>query len=450
MATSSKRARKSSPSFDELPDEVMMKIFKYLKPQHVATDCISVFQQFVTKFKEDFYSFHDFSGKKVHYNDLKKCIEKNVEYLSLEHTDITTEKDYKCIENKFFNIVQQSNDIKKQGIKYLNVFAAKPKEEVINFFSTCNTLEKLCLNNLSEPFFDGIIRNSQTLQVLKLMPVQRNVRKGNYQWIEKIEKITNICTSCVNLKELGMGYALEDMMYWDSDCWYQSRNHHLNPESDGYEQDNPDFPLDNLFNNLPTNLEALDVANFQIKDRHLKLITERCPKLKYLDLTETFITTKSLDVIKDELPGLRRFSVSSMWIGTPRYQALFEQGKMPRLKYFWPLKKVDDFGTLQNLKSEIEKQNLVELFPNVNLAEEAEFRIAHPNPKRNGPASEGNSLWEKPPDKALTCELLKPDFFVQAHLGLQAPPIREFEGLQEPSIGEFEGLQEPPNGELLF
>ena len=194
-----------------------------------------------------------------------------------------------------------------------------------------------------------------------------------------IEKITRICTTCTNICELSIGYSLEGMMYWDSD--YSSKTHQLNPESDEYDKDN-DFSLDKLFNSLPTNLVSLDVSKFQIKDRHLKLITERCPKLSNLDLSETFITTKSLDTLKANLPQLCRLTVTSLWIkDEKKYQTLFEQGKMPQLKYFCPVMKYG-FGYESDFSDpmdEIEEKGLKELFPNVNFADEVKFRIAHPD-----------------------------------------------------------------------
>ena len=169
-----------------------------------------------------------------------------------------------------------------------------------------------------------------------------------------IEELTRICSFCCNLKELSMGNMLPPR--WDID--YESPRHQLNPESEEYIKDN-DFPLDGLCKNLPQSLESLDISQFQLKDRHLEMISERCQKLKVLDITETFITIKSLDTIKDNFPHLSRLSVSSIWIPIEKYQTLFEEGKMPNLKYFWPLKKSrknlsdrmdDPFGKIQKFK----------------------------------------------------------------------------------------------------
>ena len=93
----------------------------------------------------------------------------------------------------------------------------------------------------------------------------------------------------------------------------RSKTHQLNPESEDYGNDN-DFPLDQLFNSLPVNLESLDVSEFQIKDRHLMLIITRCPNLKALDLSETYITIESLYNLKVNLSQLCRLTVSSIWI----------------------------------------------------------------------------------------------------------------------------------------
>ena len=97
-ATSCKRARKNSSeslsAMEKLPNEILFHIFEYLNfnpwdMRHLSEVC----QRFHQLLK---YQFHDLSNMNVHYEDLKKCIVQNVEYISLQGTYIDTEQTYNC------------------------------------------------------------------------------------------------------------------------------------------------------------------------------------------------------------------------------------------------------------------------------------------------------------------------------------------------------------------
>ena len=91
--------------------------------------------------------------------------------------------------------------------------------------------------------------------------------------------------------------------------------HELIPRSDKYHHDNVEFPLDPVINSFPSKLEALDMSLHRIKDRHVSLIVQRCPKLHTLDINATYITERSFDIIIDNMSEtLVRLSVSSYWV----------------------------------------------------------------------------------------------------------------------------------------
>ena len=160
MATSCKRPRNSLSAFEELPDELLVKIFKYLIPQNVMTvmnvmtEVCLRFQEIVKNYEYDFYSFHDFSNREVHCNDLKECIKQKVEYLSLRNSAISNDRKYNCTQCNFNTKLQQAfirhmskrhdivqqlgpiqhlNQMPRSNIKYLNVAGTQPNELVIDF-----------------------------------------------------------------------------------------------------------------------------------------------------------------------------------------------------------------------------------------------------------------------------------------------------------------------------
>ena len=111
------------------------------------------------------------------------------------------------------------------------------------------------------------------------------------------------------------------------------------------------------------------------------------------------------------MPLLKRLTISSMWIkDVKQYQTLFKDGAMPTLQYFWPkLKRLYNYKKHRRLDSHPiddikEKVELMqELFPNINLADEAKYRITHPNPENEIQqfhkflSGEKYPLWEKEP-----------------------------------------------------
>ena len=112
-------------------------------------------------------------------------------------------------------------------------------------------------------------------------------------------------------QELGIGC---DRAPWEDGIDDVNGGHELSPRSATYNQDNKE-PLDPVINSFPPGLEALDMSLHRIKDRHVSLIVQRCPKLHTLDINSTYFTQRSIHTIKDNLcETLVRLSLSSYWV----------------------------------------------------------------------------------------------------------------------------------------
>ena len=112
-------------------------------------------------------------------------------------------------------------------------------------------------------------------------------------------------------QELGIG---RDRAPWEDGIDDVNGGHELSPRSVTYNEDNKE-PLDPVINSFPQGLEALDMSLHRIKDRHVSLIVQRCPKLHTLDINATYFTQRSIHTIKDNLcETLVRLSLSSYWV----------------------------------------------------------------------------------------------------------------------------------------
>ena len=140
MASAPKQ-RKTAPSFQDLPDELLVKIFQFsnaLDRSNTNYVC-SRFRHFINDFELVSY-YADYQERKVPFSKLNIFDQRELKYLSLSGSKLN---DYVLLDDM--------NKATSQ-IKYLNLINAEPKNVVLDFLSTCTNLEKLSLNCIPGKF----------------------------------------------------------------------------------------------------------------------------------------------------------------------------------------------------------------------------------------------------------------------------------------------------------
>jgi hypothetical protein len=165
---------------------------------------------------------------------------------------------------------------------------------------SCQSLQKLSINSVTLTF-DEITticnQNGKTLQILDL-----NGCKIAGSWELKLQPIQVIVTNCTNLKEVNFDWT------------------NLSEEAVPY-----------LVENITPSIEVLSLNYcLRVNDEHIKILVNRCQKLKTLNLTATRITSKSLTVINEILkPSLEQLDVCNRFIVPMN---LLELRAMPKLQ----------------------------------------------------------------------------------------------------------------------
>ena len=163
----------------------------------------------------------------------------------------------------------------------------------------------------------SICKNGKTLQILNL----------NYSFIDESGYLQEIIKSCQQLKEVHLGFV-----------------EHSLSKILSYED------LEFLAENIPPNVEELNLSGLDVKDAHVETLLHRCNKIKRLSLESTLITNYSLMNIRRYL-NLTLEELSLAHIGefsVISFTGFLELKSMPRLKIL----------NLSNEKEEIEKLRL--------------------------------------------------------------------------------------------
>ena len=169
--------------------------------------------------------------------------------------------------------------------------------------SSCCSLQHLTMKNLqlTPKMVDSIGKNGKTLQILNL----------DYSFIDKSGYLREIIKSCQELKEL-----------------------HLVFVERSYSERLLDEDLEFLAENIPPNVEELNLSGLDIKDDHVEILLRRCNKIEVLSLEATLITDYSLTIIKRYLNlTLEELSLAHFGeFGVISFTGFLELKSMPRLE----------------------------------------------------------------------------------------------------------------------
>ena len=299
MATSSKRPKflnevlydfTVEKTFDHLPDEVQLKIVKFLEIKDLI--------RFAQVSKRSRRISHDESiWKKVNLYEkvvpsefIEMILENGCRYINLKSSVIVGN----------LNLSRNNYDV-----RYLNLSNCHANEGVLEkLISSCKSLQKLSLHLWSSTSNAIIYCNYQQLQTLDLT---------SFRGLD-LELMKNILCS----------KTMTEVSF---------RNNTYNS----------DWPIQYFVENLSSDIEKVSLGGMRnLKDKHVKILVERCKKIKELDLFGCInITDDSLTSIVEHSDEMVKLDISKTNIGFAlswdnRFRRNpFEKVKsMPKLKVF--------------------------------------------------------------------------------------------------------------------
>ena len=338
----------SCPQLEDLPDEVVLKIFSFLNIEGILK-CGQVSQRMRAISNDNSLWLQlNLSDRKVPYGLLEKAVENGCIYLSLARSRL-----YGC-ENRNSKIPTDLKylvlSVRYGSVRYGFGKSGVPKELLKN----CHSLKKLAMENLILDFEDikEIGKNGQTLTILDLgkirFPFESLFDFQHREPLEATEAIKKLFERCVVLEELKL----------DSICCF----------------------FDNTFtamaNNLTPNILKLNLSgNEKLKDEHLNILVKRCTKITELKLSYCeSITNNSLESIATHLnSSLEKLDVSHTKIDSTALIKLRSVETLKILCCFW---RYPYHKELQGIFWE-ETKNLKKNLPQISINED-NFYFASP------------------------------------------------------------------------
>ena len=244
---------------DDLPDEVILKLFVFLSLKELLL-CGQVSKRLRRIANdESLWIKLNLYEKKVPYDFIEKAAGNGCQYLGLANCDIL----------RFTGKSESSFNL-----KYLNLkMFYEPCQGTLKLVQNCSSLQKLSISGLKLDSDDiqYICQNSQTLKVLDLECCPIDL--GN-----KPEIFQNLFTNCAHLTELNICAEIEDDI--------SKHEILLDPHIQAL--------VDNL---TPTILKVALGDQDNLKDEHVKNLVKRCNNITHLELSSTPITNGSVQSI---------------------------------------------------------------------------------------------------------------------------------------------------------
>ena len=265
LQTLVKRPKISPKTLNDLPEEVLLKIYAYLSIRNLVR-CSGVSKRIRRVcLDESLWQKINLYGKNVPSEFIEQILANGCKYLNLQDAQI----------NGTLSLPTNTYQL-----KYLNLSGLIANmENVQQLLLSCSfSIEKLSLSGLhrlelNEEMVNAIFKN-ENLTVLDLS----NCGELTIEFINQVKK-------CNNLTDLALCHT--------------SRTWSL---------------VNHLVNNLPTSLEKLSFDC--LSDGYVKVIVNRCKKLTELDLFGAFdVTKKSITHIAEKLPQLVKLDVQLTGIG---------------------------------------------------------------------------------------------------------------------------------------
>ena len=341
----SKRQKLSYVQLEDLPDEVLLAIFNFLKIKEILR-----FGQVSTRIRaisndESLWKKMNLSEGNVPYGFIEKAVQNGCRYLSLAGAYLNAVPDMPTLLLRNGKKVPKTTQI-RWNLKYLTCsgcgfFGTTVHRELLKY---CHSLQKLSLINLTlyDEDVKHIIQNGETLKVLDF--------RYFYCYETNTKLIQNLIKKCFELSELNFSSIF-------------SKQSEI---------------LSAIVNNLSPNVLKVDLGyNGNLKDSHVMSLVKRCSKITELVLNGTSITNNSVDSIAKHLDSsLEKLDVSGTRIDST---ALLRLGTVRTLKVLNCLKggKIDEIENLRKKLSglSINKEYVIIATPNAISYPDSNIRL---------------------------------------------------------------------------
>ena len=354
MANCSKMAKLSSAAFEDMPDEVVLQIFKHLEFYDNAASSQVCKRWKLLSEDQSLWQKINLHGREVPAKFIEKALRHGCQYLSLKGIKIE-------------NVLDPNSFSIKNQLKYLTISCDEEHDhhEVVlkNLLGATQLLEKLsieCDRECGFYFEPNIIQNNKTLNVLRI---------SQHKYLS-FETVKSIFTNCLELTEVSL-----------EDC--------------GMPVEALSFLCNNLMNKIKKlslfRLRAFDSEDYILEEEHVIAIAKRCPQMEELDLggQESFISEVALSTIIEKLPNLIKLKLPDT--GQIQFHKLLKLGSMPNLKHLRVhvdvnVSRKDLLRNCRNLSEMYDKwdrktpliKELVENLPNLKI-NKGSFDIADPD-----------------------------------------------------------------------
>jgi hypothetical protein len=305
LATSAKRRKISTKTLDDLPDEVLLKIYAFLSIKNLVR-CSGVSKRIRRVcHDESLWQKINLYGKIVPSEFIEQVLANGCTYLNLQNAQI-------------HGTLSLPDD--NYQVKYLNLSGLIANmENVQELLLSCSySIEKLSLSGLglNENMINAIFKN-ENLTVLDLSKCSE-LTIEYFNQLPKCDKLTelNLC----HIRFIGSSQ-------WDL--------------------------VSCLVNNLPPNLEKFGFND--LFDREVKILVNRCKKLTELDMFgASRLTIESITYIAEKLPELVKLDVclSTIRIDSMDFDSLLELKCLSNLKIL----NIDDLYLDNHLTKSLKSQ----------------------------------------------------------------------------------------------
>lgn len=302
----SKRQKLPDPRFEDLPDEVILEILRYLDSKDVIyCGHLSRRIRFISQ-DESLWQKINLCWQTIPIGFLQMVLNNGCKYLNLAHASIHGCLKLKSLSKLTYLDLTNNRHVVRQydnGESFRKILLIQNNSEEL--LGSCQSLQKLSMNYLR---FSSIEQhdnmksifqeNGKSLEVL-------NITKG---W--DLEALKLAVDSCIELKELNL--AKKDLS-----------------------EDAINFLVNNLTPKIEKiSLSCIGLTSFSVKDEQIKALVERCNGITSLDLEagrSSAITDDSItSIIKNLQHSLEELDVS--FCENISYTKLLELKFMPKLK----------------------------------------------------------------------------------------------------------------------
>ena len=273
--------------FQDLPDELILKILSYLKLKYlIKCGQISMRTRNISQ-DSSLWMTVTLKEKIVKTDFLEKILSRRCQILNISNSTIVGRLSSNIKSKLRVLYLSQSEwgyPIREWPAK---VYYEENLEVIEELLFSCCSLQHLEMEGLciTPKMALSICKNGKTLQVLNLNhSLVGTLDRLNYTWhnyLRNYAKYMHNTTSdfqtiikcCQELKELDLNYI---------------------NENEGINDDDLEF----LAENISPNVERFKLIDQDIKDDHVNILLKRCNKIKILSLEATYITNDTLKNIR--------------------------------------------------------------------------------------------------------------------------------------------------------